>query len=205
MPQVTAIKPQKNGKRVNIYLDGKFAFGLDLENYVKLGLKVEQNLTDDEINGLVKKAEFQKIMDKLLRFATLRPRSEKEIKDYFKRKRVYKDLQKDLYDKLKKFELVDDEKFAKWWVEQRLAFRPKSQRILNNELRIKGVRKDIIDETLNSIKIDEVKIARELIEKRKNKWHNLGEFEARKKMSEFLARHGFAWGIIKTVIKELKT
>ena len=205
MPQVTAIKPQKNGKRVNIYLDGKFAFGLDLENYVKLGLKVEQNLTDDEINGLVRKAEFQKIMDKLLRFATLRPRSEKEIRDYFKRKRVYKDLQKDLYDKLKKFELVDDEKFAKWWVEQRLAFRPKSQRILNNELRIKGVKKDIIDETLNSIKIDEVKIARELLEKRKNKWHNLGEIEARKKMSEFLARHGFSWGIIKTVIKELKT
>ena len=45
----------------------------------------------------------------------------------------------------------------------------------------------------------------ELLEKRKNKWHNLGEIEARKKMSEFLARHGFSWGIIKTVIKELKT
>jgi regulatory protein len=79
MPQVSDIKPQKNKKRVNIYLDGKFAFGIDLDNLVKLDLKVEQELSDEEVADIIKKAEFQKTLDKLLRFATLRPRSEKEI------------------------------------------------------------------------------------------------------------------------------
>jgi len=40
MPVITSIKAQKNQKRVNIYLDGKFSFGLDLENFMKLQLKV---------------------------------------------------------------------------------------------------------------------------------------------------------------------
>ena len=73
MPIITSIKPQKNGKRVNIYLDEEFGFGLDLENFVKLGLKVEQKLSEDEVEEIVKKAEFQKVYDKILRFASLRP------------------------------------------------------------------------------------------------------------------------------------
>ena len=66
MPVITSIKPQRNKKRSNIYLDGKFGFGLDLDNFVKLGLKVEQELSDKEIAGIVKEAEFQKILEKLL-------------------------------------------------------------------------------------------------------------------------------------------
>jgi len=60
VPRITAISPQKNGKRVNIYLDGKFGFGIDLENYVTLGLKVESDLTVEKVNEIIKKAEFQK-------------------------------------------------------------------------------------------------------------------------------------------------
>lgn len=79
MPIITAIKPQKKKNRVNIYLDGKYAFGLDLENFVKLGLKVEQELSEKGVSEIVQKAEFKKTLDKLLRYATLRPRSRKEI------------------------------------------------------------------------------------------------------------------------------
>ena len=83
MPIITSIKPQKNNKRVNIYLDNEFGFGLDLENFVKFHLKVDQELTDEQITKIVKDAEFQKILDKLLRFAMLRPRSKKEINDNY--------------------------------------------------------------------------------------------------------------------------
>src|SRR3989344_9340992 len=112
MPIITSIKPQKNQKRVNIYLDDKFGFGIDLENFMKLGLKVEQELTETEIEKILKKAEFQKTLDKLLRFATLRPRSEKEVRDYFRRRKVHESLHKDLFDRLNRLELIDDKKFA---------------------------------------------------------------------------------------------
>jgi regulatory protein len=88
VPVITAIKPQKNKPRVNIYIDGKFRFGLDLENYVKTGLRTEQELSEEQIRAIITKAEFQKASDNLLRYATLRPRSGKEIKDWFYKKQV---------------------------------------------------------------------------------------------------------------------
>src|SRR3990167_1416839 len=166
MPSITAIKPQKNGRRVNIYLDGKFGFGIDIENFVKLGLKVEQELSDTEIEGIVKKAEFLKTLDKLLRFGTLRPRSEKELKDWLKRKKVHESLTEELFNRLNRLDLVDDKKFAEWWIDQRQNFRPKAKRILNMELRMKGIKKEIIEELLGETEIDEVKIAKELLEKK---------------------------------------
>src|SRR4030042_6872213 len=190
MPIITSIKSQKNGKRVNIYLDGEFGFGLDLENYLKFGLKVEQTLTEEKIEEIIKKAEFQLSLDKLLRFATLRPRSESEVGGWMKRKRVHKSLQRDLFNKLKHLELSDDEKFARWWVEQRLIFKPKSKRILNDELRYKGIKKDTIEDVLDSVAFDEVKMAKDLLEKKKYKWEKLNILEAKRRKSDYLARNG---------------
>lgn len=201
MPIITAIKPQKNKKRVNVYLDGKFGFGIDLENLMKLALKVEQELTEKEIEEIVRKAEFQKTYDKLVRFATLRPRSEKEVNLWLRKHKVHKSLHKELFNKLKRLELLDDKKFAQWWIEQRTTFRPRGKRALFAELRQKGIDRDLIKEILDEVEIDEEKIARQLLEKKRYKWEKLPKFEAKKKMSEFLARKGFGWEIIKQAIK----
>ena len=202
MATITAIKSQKNQKRLNIYLDDKFGFGIDLENYMKLGLKVEQELTEEEVEKIVKKAECQKALDKLLRFVTLRPGSEKEIKDWFKRRKVHESLHKELFNRLNRLELTDDEKFAEWWVEQRQTFKPKSLRILNNELRIKGIKKETIKEVLGKTNVDEEKIARQLFEKKEYKWKNLPKREAKQKAYEYLARKGFDWEIVKKIVDQ---
>ena len=202
MPIITKIKSQKNKKRVNIYLDNKFAFGLDLGNFMKLGLKVEQELSEKKVSEILKKAEFQKTLDKLLRFATLRPRSEKEINIWLRKYKVHQSIIPDLFNKLKRLKLLDDKKFAKWWVEQRMNFRPKSKRIINYELRSKGISKNIIEDVLSEVKIDEGKIAKEMLTKKIYKWEKLPKFEARKKMREFLARKGFGWSVIKDTIDD---
>jgi regulatory protein len=200
VPVITALKPQKNRKRVNVYLDGKFAFGIDLENLMKFGLKVEQELEEREIEEIIKKANFQKTYNKLVKFATLRPRSKKEIEDWLKRKKIHKSLHGKLFNRLNRLDLVDDKKFAQWWVEQRLNFRPRAKRILQYELRKKGIDKNMIEDVFSKIEVNEERIALKLLEKKKYKWKNLGEFEAKKKRSEFLARRGFSWQVIKRVI-----
>lgn len=200
MPIITAIKPQKNKKRVNIYLDGKFAFGLDLENFIKLGLKVEQELSDKEIEDILKKVELQKVSDKILRFATLRPRSEKEFYGWLRRHKVHKSLHKKLFDKLKRLNLLDDEIFAKWWIGQRLQF--KSKRELEYELRIKGIDRNIIEDVLAEVDIDEEKLARELLNKKKYRWDKLTKYDAKKKMIEFLGRRRFGWDAIKNAVDD---
>jgi len=203
MPIITAVKPQRNGKRVNIYLDGKFGFGLDLANYVKLGLKVEQELKESEVEDIVNKGEFQKTWDKLLRFVSVRPRSEKEIRDYFKRKKVHESLHKKLFNRLKRLELVDDMAFSKWWIEQRTTFKPRGKRVIGYELRGKGVKKEVVEEALSQVTIDEEKVARSLLSKKEYRWKSLPSREARLKKSQFLARKGFSWEIIEKVTRKL--
>lgn len=202
MPTITSIKQQKNKNRVNVYLDDKFGFGIDLDNFVLLHLKVDQELTEKEVNDIVKKAEYQKTLDKLLRFAMVRPRSEKEIRDYFRRKKVHESMHSELTKKLKHLELIDDEKFAIWWVEQRQNFRPKPKRILAVELRSKGVEKEIVERVLGEEKVDEVKMAKELIEKKKYKWEHLETSEAKQKICQYLLGKGFSWDVIEKVTQK---
>lgn len=203
MPIITAIKPQRNKRRVNIYLDGKFGFGIDLENFVKLDLKVEQEISDEELEKIIKKAEFQKTLDKLLRFGTLRPRSEKEINNWFRRKKVHESLHEELFNRLKRLDLVDDEKFAKWWVEQRIQFKYKSKKDIEYELKNKGIKNEVISQVLSEINIDEEKTAEKLLEKKVYKWKNLPQRLAKRKMSQYLAGKGFSWEIVEKVVKKL--
>jgi len=201
MPVVTKISPQRKGNRVNIYLDEKFAFGLDLENYMKVEIKVGEEYSEEEIGEIVKKGEFQKISDKLINYSILRPRSKKEVEMWLKRKKVHESIHKDLFNKLKRLELLDDEKFASWWVKQRMEFRNKSKRELIFELRSKGIDKNIIDDVMSKSNVDDESAAKKLIKKNKYKWKRYEDNHKNRKMSEYLARKGFSWEIIKKVVK----
>lgn len=201
MPFITSIKAQKSKKRVNVFLDGEFSFGLDLENFMKLQLKVNQELTQEEINEIIKKAEFQKCLDKTLRFAMTRPRSLKEIKDYFRRKEVPESIKIEILNKLKKLELLNDQKFAKWWVTQRLEFRSKSKKDITFELRQKGIDNNIIKDILDNSEIDEVKIVKSLIAKKSYKWQKYNEKERKQKISQYLVGKGFDWNVVNDVLK----
>lgn len=201
MPIITSIKAQKNQKRVNINLDGSFGFGLDLENFMKLQLKVNQELTQEEINEIIKKAELSKSFDKTLRFVMTRPRSMKEVNDYFRRKEIDKSLQQNIIDRLIKLELLNDKKFTKWWVEQRLEFKHKSKKDITFELRQKGIDSQTINNVLDDSEIDESKIAKEIIAKKLYKWQKFDEKTQKQKISQYLAGKGFGWDIINSALK----
>ena len=87
MPFVTSIEPQKKKPdRFNIFVDGKFSFGLDAETLVKSGLKTGREISEKEIKKLVFENETNKLMEKALRFLSFRPRSESEVRRYLRRK-----------------------------------------------------------------------------------------------------------------------
>lgn len=201
MPIVTSITPQKNGKRVNVYLDGIFSFGINLDNLVLSGIKINKEFSEEEIKKIIKKAEFQKTYDKFLKFASLRPRSEKELKDWFKRKKVHTSLHKELFNRLKHLDMIDDYKFSQWWIEQRTNFRPKGKRVLEMELRQKGIKKEIVNKVLSQFSLDEEKLAKNLLIKNTYKWEKFEDKKRYQKMSEFLLRKGFPWEIVKKLVR----
>lgn len=204
MPRVTKISPQKRKKRVNIFIDEKFAFGIDLEILAKYDLRVDQELSHQEIEKIIKEGEFIKIYDKVLRFLSFRPRSAKEIKDYLYKKGVGLETQKMVIKKLKEKKLLDDWQFALWWLEQRTTFKFSGRRLLVAELIKKGVRREIIDQVLvkkitNSL---ERKLAIKAAQKKLPSYQKLSPLEFRQKMSAFLLRRGFSWEVTKEVIDE---
>ncbi len=200
MSIITSVTAQKNKKRVNVFLDGEYSFSIDLDNFGLLGLKVGRELSQDEINEIIKKGELQKSFDKTLNFAMRRPRSEKEIKDYFRRKEIDNSLHQNILDRLIRLELLDDQKFAKWWVMQRLEFKHKSKKDITFELRQKGISSDVIKNTLDDSEIDEAKIAKELITKKSYKWQKLEEKVRKQKILQYLVGKGFNWDVISNVL-----
>jgi regulatory protein len=206
VPLITDIKPQKNKKRFNIYLDGQFAFGLSAEAKLKAGLKIDQEISSSRAEKLIKEDEFLKFYDRVLRFLSYRPRSEKELQDWFKKKQVGSETQRLIEKKLRRLNYLDDREFARWWVEQRMSFRPFGKRRLLLELRQKGISQEMIEEQLNSLKDEELsRLAVKLAKKKLKVLKNQPYFEAREKLTAFLARRGFGWEIIKEVVaKTLK-
>lgn len=212
MPQVTSLKLQKNKKRVNVYLDERFAFGLDLETVTAFGLNQGQILTQHQVEKLFFDSFFGKLYNRTLNFLSYRPRSEKEVKDYLYKKlyklkeidQIFKEeLKEKILEKLKKQKLLDDFEFTSWWVNQRLDFKFFGKQRLRAELMTKGIKKEIIESVL--AKIDQEKLlnlAKKLLQKKKRLYRKLDPKKLKEKLIGHLKRRGFSWEIMKTAIDD---
>jgi regulatory protein len=202
MPQITDIKPQKRQGRFNIYLDGKYSFAISAESLVKAGLSINQEISSDSIEKLIKEDEFGKIFESALKFISFRPRSEKELQDWFKRKEVGGETQKMVVKKLKHLGFLNDEEFAKWWIEQRTEFHPSGGRLIKMELKQKGISEDIIARLLDCYiaKGTEIDLAKKVLEKKLPRLKNYKGLELRKKLQNILAQRGFSWETIKELV-----
>ncbi|MGB9706803.1 MAG: regulatory protein RecX [Microgenomates group bacterium] len=146
-------------------------------------------------------SKFQKLLDKVYRFLALRPRSEKEIADYLKKRKIPDDLAQKIFKILKEQSLIADSAFAQWWIEQRTTFRPKGKIALKVELKQKGIAPEIIEKELE--KIDELKLAKKAIQKKLEIYRRLSSQDFRQKISTFLSYRGFSWQTIKKILDNL--
>lgn len=146
---------------------------------------------------------FEKLYQKTLRFLTFRPRSEKEIRDYLRKKKA-DDLTLDrIVNNLKINKFLDDIEFTKWWVEQRTKIRPRAQRIIKFELLQKGIDKDLIEDIFKSSNISEFDKAKDLAIRKIKRYEKFDRQKQYEKMSRFLASKGFDWDIVKEVIDQV--
>ncbi len=148
--------------------------------------------------------DFEKYYNKALRFLSYRPRSEKEIIDKLKSKKASEEVIKKIIIKLKEYKFLDDFEFAKAWVNSRIKIKPRGWRVIQNELKLKGISKEIIDKIYDSgTVIDELEMAKKLVEKKISRYKNLPKQEVYQKIGRFLASKGFNWDIIKKSIDEV--
>jgi regulatory protein len=201
MRTITAIEPQqKNPQRVNVYLDGEFAFGL--ARILAAWLKVGQELGEDKIAALQAEDAREVTYQKALHFLDYRPRSSQEVRQNLIKRGYDETLVEETINRLQNARLINDEDFARTWVENRSTFRPRSKAALRMELRQKGLSDEVVQSVLNE-QVDEQALAFEAARKQARRYAGLEWPEFRQKMGGFLARRGFSYTTLAPVVSEV--
>ena len=200
--EITAIKAQKrNRQRVSVFLDGEFAFGLS--RFVAAWLKPGRQLTEAEIDKLLEEDTYEVAFQKALQFINHRPRSIEETHRRLSEKGFNDDVIEATLEKLQEKNWLDDFDFARQWIENRNAFRPRSNRLLAYELRLKGVADATINRALEKFGGDQNELAYQAGIKKARKCRQENEFDFLKKVGGYLGRRGFHYGIVKPAVKRL--
>jgi len=202
---VTGIERQKgNRNRVSVYLNGKYAFSLS--ELLALEHRIEEGraLTEAEIDELVHRDKFDKAFDAAVRLLAVRPRSESELIQRLRRKGVDENVINEAIDKLRTLGYVNDEDFARFWVQNREQFSPMGSRRLKFELRQKGVESDTVDEVLeDEVGQDEYELAYRAARSKLRSYTGLEYQDFYRRMGGFLSRRGFDYETSSKVIKQL--
>lgn len=202
--RITAIELQRrNPERVNVFLNGAFAFGLPLTAVADFQLKRDRVLTPLEISELKELDDTAKATDAAIRLLTSRPRSVHEIRDRLKRKEYGDETIDRVIERLREWRYIDDEAFTRYWVENRESNRPRGRRLLEQELRQKGVERETVRETLDEVGIDERAGALEIARNKMRSYRDEEESVARRRLGAFLARRGYGYEVVKPVLDQL--
>jgi len=201
MHKITAIEPQLNNpQRVSIYLDGEFAFGL--ARFTAGWLKWGQELSEEKIAALQAEDESEMAYQKALHFLSYRPRSSAEVRQNLTKRGIPEALVNETVNRLQQAGLINDQEFARAWVENRNIFQPRSKSALRMELRRKGLSDEIIQPVLDE-QVDEETLAFDAARKYARRLTGLEWLRFRLKLSGFLARRGFSYTTLSPVVSEV--
>lgn len=205
---ITAITAQQKDKnRINVMVDGVYRFSLDIFQVADLGIRVGKEYSEEELVELETESQFGKTYARALEYALMRPHSAKEVRDYLYRKTrerrtktgemkpgVSTAITTRVFDRLVEKGYVNDESFARYWIENRSQTKGISRRKLQLELRAKGIDSGIIDRLLTeTLRSDDEEIQKVIAKKQRL-------YPDRQKFMQYLMRQGFSYDSIKRAL-----
>lgn len=212
--KITALTAQtKNQNRVNVFVDGKYKFSLDVSQVVSLGLKRNVEYSEEELQHLEEEGAFGKLYARTLEYCMMRPHSVQEVRDYLWKKTrtttyksrtgelkeragVSQQLTERVLEKLQEKNYVNDDNFARYWVEYRNQTKGTSRRKLEAELRTKGVPSTSIEHAFHETERDDDEEIQKIIAKKRRRYDDENKFIA------YLARQGFSYDTIQRALRD---
>lgn len=210
----------KRRDRYSVYVNGVYSFSLHEHQLAGSNLRTGKELTKNELENFANESQFGKAYERALNYVMIRPRSEKEINEYLARTFLYpkpkvftdktgqrhikpqtvdkeqtRHMINRLVERLQEKGYVNDESFARAWVQSRQLTKKISIRKLQQELKQKGIESEIIATVLQNLNQNENEIhnLRELIAKKRR----LTKYQDHVKLMQYLARQGFRYDDIK--------
>lgn len=212
--KITALTmQQRDPNRVNVMVDGKFRFSLDVTQVIDSHVKVGKEFTAAELAQLETESQFGKLYARALEYCLMRPHSSREVRDYLYRKTIVKrykskrtgemlerpgygtDVTERVFERLVEKGYINDEKFAEFWIENRNLRKGTSQRKLQAELAAKGVDRGVVERLLSESERNDVDELSKIIAKKRSKYDDDTKF------MQYLARLGFRYDDIKNALQ----
>lgn len=203
---ITAITAQqKDPNRVNVMVDGAYRFSLDITQVGDLSIKIGKEYSEAELQELEVESTFGKLYQRALEYSLMRPHSSREVRDYLYRKTrttkvrrrstgeivdrpgVSTEVATRVFDRLVARGYVNDESFARYWIENRQQTKGISRRKLQLELRAKGVESGLIDRLLRETQRSDDDEIQKVIAKKQRLYPD------RQKFIQYLMRQGFSY------------
>ncbi|WP_416198449.1 MAG: Regulatory protein RecX [Sporanaerobacter sp.] len=201
--KISKIESQKNKNRVNVYIDGNFTFGIDIEILYKYSLEVDMEIDEDFIKDVLQGEEQNKANNYALNLLSYRWRSEHEIRNSMNSKGYSQDTIDNTIKFLKEQELIDDRRFAESFIKDKINFRDWGSYRLKQELFLKGISKDIVDDIIEEYCDDEFERAMNLASKKITSYKNEDKNTIYRKLGGYLQRKGYSYDVVSKVLKEI--
>lgn len=203
--RITSLEQQThNPERINLYIDGKFALGIGAELMLKLGLHIEQELSADEFEQLKSDEARQQAIERAINYLSFRPRSQTEVRRYLRKKETPPEIIEAVLERLSNLDYVNDRAFAAFWVENREQFNPRGSQALRNELRVKGVDREIVEEVVSDE--NDAELALRAAHKKAAlllQTPDMDYTKFRSRLGGFLQRRGFSYDVVSRTVRAL--
>ena len=203
--KITALEPQaNNAERMNLFVDGRFLLGVNATVVLQMGLEQEQELSPAQLEQLRSEEALQQAIERTYNYLSYRQRSREEVRRYLRRKQTAPEIIDAALERLDRLELVNDHEFASFWAENREQYSPRGARAIKNELRMKGVNREVVDELISDEKDEEFalragrKKALSLLHH-----HSMDYMTFRTRLGSFLQRRGFHYEVVARTVKAL--
>jgi regulatory protein len=203
--KITALEPQaNNAERINLYVDGRFLLGVSVAVVLQMKLELEQELSPEQLEQLRGEEALQQAIERAYNYLSYRPRSREEVRRYLRRKQTAPAIIDATLERLDRLELVNDHAFASFWVENREQYSPRGASAIKNELRMKGVTREVVDEMISDEKDEELAL-RAGRKKAHSLLHNpaMDYMTFRTRLGSFLQRRGFGYEVVARTVKAL--
>jgi len=201
--KITGLKPQRRSKkRVSVFVDGEFAFSLDRETVKQFRLKEGARVDTRLLEDVVLAEQLRKCREYALLLLSYRARSEKELRERLEKKGWTPAVIEAVIKKFKETGLVDDEKLARRYVQDRITIGHKGKWRIQQELTKIGIAKELINRALVAAP-DETAAAQMVLEHFLPRYRKLDGKTKKRRLAGILARRGFALETINRLLEEL--
>ena len=150
--------------------------------------------------------DFSKARDYAYRLLDVRPRSIRELDEKLRKKGFSEETSAEVIEYLRKTGHLNDEEFARIWLNYRTASKPTGPCLLRYELENKGIDSETIEKVIQreyDAKFNQAGLAGEAVEARLNRMKGLQPDVKRRRLLAYLKRRGFSYDVAKEAVEEM--